>query len=127
MAEKYIMVTHDKFKFLLTDEQYKVAVQSLMKGDKFLFIQDSMIPLSLAPTILPIQKWKDSENDRLATSSKRICNNCLSVRDNESRACYTCSSRNREKELLPSAPGMYDLPPPHIPEAFKKGLKIKTF
>lgn len=131
MDKKYMMVTHDKFKFELTEEELRAVRGSIIKGDKFLMLHDSMVPLSIVPIILPLATWKDQENDRLATSGKRICNNCNSVRDNESRTCYTCSSRNREKELLPSTPGLYPVEykiiPPMIPESIRKRLNAKTF
>ena len=100
METKYIMITSDKFKFFLTLEERDAVNRSIAKGDKFLVVQDSTIPLSICPTMLPIDKWREDENNRLYVSGNKLCKKCNTVRDIQSTFCSNCQNKKMELAKL---------------------------
>ena len=94
---KYKMLTSDRVKFDLTEEERIAINKALVAGQKFAIIQGCTISLAIAPTILPFDTWVANENERLVTSGKRLCKKCYKIMDVES-GC-TCWHKNERGDL----------------------------
>lgn len=101
---KYKMITSDRVKFDLTEEERNAVNKALVAGQKFVIIQGCTISLAIAPTILPFETWIENENERLVTSGKRLCKKCYKIMDVETGCvCWNKNERGEEQPLLGEA------------------------
>ena len=68
----YILITSDKIKFILNETEKEGVIRAVAKGDKFVLLQDSMIPLTIPPVVIDAERYYAQENERLATMNKRL-------------------------------------------------------
>jgi len=115
-----MLITHDKIKFKLTEEQKNGVFNAVSRGEKFVILQGSMVPLTIPPTVIESRKWFAQENERLKTYKKRLCRKCGSAID-LSGGC-SCWGRN-------GARGEDPIDGYHLPEEIKlmlhQGVKPK--
>jgi|SRR3990167_100354 len=77
----YVLITHDKTRLLLTQDQAKQVFEAIQAGEKYIIIQSQMIPLHIIPTVLEVEVWYTQENEKLRISNRRLCKKCLSIMD----------------------------------------------
>lgn len=77
---KHVLITSEKMKFLISDEEKKAVVQRLLQKEKFVVLQGEVVPLAIAPTISTFDRWFAQENERLKTYSMKLCKKCLCAR-----------------------------------------------
>lgn len=75
------MMTADKLRFILSEQERGLVLQEFNKGAKAVFVQDSLISLAIAPTITEYERWFAQENERLFERGKRLCKKCGSIMD----------------------------------------------
>lgn len=121
-SNAYVMITADKMRFLLSENEYKTVLKAISQKLKSIFLQKSTISLAITPTIMPYEKWYAVENEALFKVCKRLCRKCgsaMAIND----GC-TCWQKFGSKEKNP-----YDTK--YLPESIKKMLAenfgIKSF
>lgn len=77
--DKFILITHDKMRFVLTPQEYKGFMQAVTDKAQFVIIQGAFVGLQLLPSITPFPVWYAAETERLAVSGKRLCHLCACV------------------------------------------------
>lgn len=100
---KYILITHDKLKFILDDENYEKFLEALAKNDKAFVIKKykTVIPLHITPTVVPFEIWYTQENERLALTHHRLCKKCLSIMAIEDKCtCWREQGTGEEKNAF---------------------------
>lgn len=76
---KYVLITADKTKFIVSKEERDSVLQSVNSGAKAILIQDTLISLAIAPSVIPFDRWWAQQEDDLARSEKRRCKKCLRI------------------------------------------------
>lgn len=117
----YLLITADKFKFEINVEEKAAIIKAINRGDKLLEIQDSVISLAITPTIVKAERWWAQENERLATTEKRLCKKCGSIMDMAS-GC-TCWEMRGAKERNPF---LLELPE-SIKQIVHNGVRVQSF
>lgn len=88
----WVMLTHDKQRIILNDQEKSAIYSCISSGDKYMIIKGEMFPLHIIPTIRKLEEWYLNEKGRLKMSDKRLCEKCLSVVD-IGAFCVRCSER----------------------------------
>lgn len=118
----YVMITADKMRFLLSEQEYRSVVVAIAQNLKSIFIQQCTVSLAITPTVMPYEKWYAIENEKLFQSGKRLCRLCGSAMGMIG-GC-PCWHKNGDNEKNP-----YEVK--KLPESLQKMLadmvKIKTF
>ena len=93
MTDMYVLITHDKTKYLITAEQRKEVLIAIDRGRKSTILggveDGDLISLQIQPTIRKFDRWVASENARLAEFNKRLCRKCYSVIDPSGCICWS--------------------------------------
>lgn len=99
--QKYILITHDKIKFILSEMEYKAIIQVIAAGKKQVMVQGELIPLNIIPSVVKFERWYAQENQRLALTNYRLCKKCLSaMRIDNVCACWDEKGLGEDKNAF---------------------------
>ena len=76
---EYVLITSDKIKYILDENEYKGAVEAIARNDKVIVLRGSVIPLHITPLITPFEVWFSQESERLALTHHRLCKKCFCI------------------------------------------------
>ena len=96
--DKFVLITHEKMRFLLNRDEYKIYTNAVKVKAKFVTIQGSFIPLQILPSVFPFGVWYTNENERLANSGKRLCKLCLSIMEGD---CKCWDGKTKKNAFIP--------------------------
>lgn len=92
------MITSEKVKYLLSDEEYKGILSALDQGLKSAFIQNEVVPLTIPPTITRLTRWLAQEKQRLYLRGMTVCKKCYSMKSIRDRC--PCSDGSRTENIF---------------------------
>lgn len=121
---KYVLITHDKLKFIIDDENYMAFLKAIENNDKAFVIKKykAVVPLHITPTIIPLEVWYPQENQRLALTHHRLCKKCLSIMHIQDKcSCWEETGKDEDKNAF------IQKLPDSVTEAVNEIANKKTF
>lgn len=104
---EYVLITHDKLKFICSENEYKAVLNAIRNSEKFVVLQQSVVPLQITPTIVSFERWFAQENERLKLTNNRLCNLCFCIMNIYDKcACWAEQGKGKEQDgfLLENLP-----------------------
>lgn len=112
---RYVLITSDRLKYILNEEENKKVVQAILRNDKAALIQDSVIPLHITPAITPFEVWYAQENERIALTGHRLCKKCLRTMEIQDKCtCWQEQGKGENKNAFKE---------PVLPESVHEAIK----
>lgn len=106
---KYILVTHDRLRFILDEGNYASFLKAIKNNDKAYVVgkYKTVIPLHITPTVMPFEIWYAQENEKLAMSGKRLCKKCLSIMEfKDGCICWKMKKGEKKNAFIGEVPQM---------------------
>jgi hypothetical protein len=101
MENRFVLITPEKTKFILQDNERASVFAAIQAGEKQIILQNEMIPLHITPLIITFSRWYAQELERLALMEKRLCKKCLKIMAIQDKCdCWEHQGKGKEQDAF---------------------------
>jgi len=101
MEDKFVLISSDKQKFIISQIEFDLIFGALEDGAKYIRLQKSLLPLNMAPTIIPFARWYAQELERLVLTGKRLCRKCLKIMTITDKCdCWQATGKGKSQDAF---------------------------